>query len=127
MEVTRTAFAWTWGALILLSVIDTAMIFYAVHTKLESLEGYFKQWRSISINHLVLGGGLHGKVVRLAAISFLISSKKIQSQEPDLMEDVQRLPKGLKFWATYPFHIAYFVTGTTIALWLYGKYSGLFD
>lgn len=126
LKITRTAFAWTWGALILLSVIDTAMIFYAAHTKLESLEDYLKRWSSVSINHRVSGRG-HGKVVRLAAISFLISSKKTQCKEPHLMEEVQRLPKGLKFWATYPFHIAYFVMGTSTILWLYGKYSGLFN
>lgn len=126
MEVT-TAFAWTWGALILLSVIDTAMIFYAAQTKLESLEDYFKQWRSISIDQTVMGVGLHGKVFQLAAISFLISSKKNHHKEPSLKEAVQQLPKGLKFLATYPFHIAYFVTGTSTTLWLYGKYSGLFS
>lgn len=125
MELTRTTLAWVWGALILLSLFDVAIIFYAAHTKLEALEKHFKRLDSICINRLTWGKGHHGRIFRLAAISALISSKKIQRQEPLSVEEVKRLPKRLKRWAAYPFHIAYFVTGAVVVLWLYGKYTGL--
>lgn len=125
MDVTRALFTGAWGAVIVMGAINVAMIFYAVNKKLQPLEEHFKQWRSPSIDEIFVDGGLYGKIVQLSVISVLISSKKNQNKEPSLNEAVQSLPKSLRFWATCPFHVAYFVTGASISLWLYGKYSGL--
>jgi hypothetical protein len=122
MEITRIAFTFAWGLLILIGSINIAMIFYAVQKKLEPLERHFERWDSAPIYN---GESFNGKIIRLAAISVLISSKKNQNQDPTLKMKIQCLPKELRFWAMYPFHIAYFVSSTSIALWLYGKYSGL--
>lgn len=125
MDVIHALFAWVWAAVILLGMIDTAMILYAVNKMLEPLESHFKQQLYISKHYDVSGGGLYGKIIQLAVISALISSRKNQNEQPLLKETVQGLSSKLRFWATYPFYIAYFVTGASISLWLYGKYSGL--
>ncbi|PYC22232.1 hypothetical protein DMX02_09985 [Pseudomonas jessenii] len=125
IEVDGTVYAWAWGALILLGVINCAMIFYAVYTKLDALEKHFAEWLYLSMDCGSSGGSFHWRAHRMAAVSRLITSKSIQRQEPLLIDAVQRLPRGLRFWATSPFHVGYFVCGATWVLWLYGKYRGL--
>ncbi|WP_426206465.1 hypothetical protein [Pseudomonas sp. TWP3-1] len=124
MEITSTLFAWGCGALILLALINCAMIFYAVYTKLDALENHFDEWLHLTMYSRSSGGSFHWRSLRMAEVSRLITSKSIQRQEPLLIDAVQRLPKGLKFWATRPFHVGYFVFGGTTVLWHYGKYRG---
>lgn len=124
IDVDGTVYAWAWGALILLGVINCAMIFYAVYTKLDALEKHFDEWLYLSMDCGSSGGSFYSRTQRMTAVSRLISSKSIQRQEPLLIDAVERLPRGLKFWATSPFHVGYFVCGGTSLLWLYGKYRG---
>ncbi|WP_426236418.1 hypothetical protein [Pseudomonas sp. TWP3-2] len=124
MEITSTVFAWGCGALILLAIINCAMILYAVYTKLDALENHFDEWLHLTTDWRSSGGSFNWRALRMAEVSRLITSKSIQRQEPLLIDAVQRLPKGLKFWATRPFHVGYFVFGGSTVLWHYGKYRG---
>ncbi|MBY8934373.1 MULTISPECIES: hypothetical protein [Pseudomonas] len=124
MEITSTVFAWACGAQIMMGVINCAMIFYAVYTKLDALEKHFDEWLYLSIYCGSSGGSFYSRTQRMTAVSRLITSKSIQRQEPLLIDAVQRLPRGLRFWATSPFHVGYLVCGTSWAVWLYGKYRG---
>lgn len=124
MEITSTVFAWACGAQIMMGVINCAMIFYAVYTKLDALEKHFDEWLYLSIYCGSSGGSFYSRTQRMTAVSRLITSKSIQRQEPLLIDAVQRLPRGLRFWATSPFHVGYFVCGASWAVWLYGKYRG---
>ncbi|WP_085710161.1 MULTISPECIES: hypothetical protein [unclassified Pseudomonas] len=124
IEVTSTVYALAWGVLILLAVINCAMIFYAVYTKLEALENHFDEWLYLSTDWRSSGGSFHWRTLRMTEVSRLITSKSIQRQAPLLIDAVERLPRGLRFWATCPFHVGYFVCGGTTLLWLYGKYRG---
>ncbi|MCX4216293.1 MULTISPECIES: hypothetical protein [unclassified Pseudomonas] len=124
IEVNSTVYALAWGVLILLAVINCAMIFYAVYTKLEALENHFDEWLYLTTDWRSSGGSFHWRSRRMAEVSRLITSKSIQRQEPLLIDAVQQLPRGLRFWATCPFHVGYFVCGGTSLLWLYGKYRG---
>jgi len=124
MEITSTVFAWACGVQILMGVINCAMIFYAVYTKLDALEKHFAEWLYLSMDCGSSGGSFYSRTQRMTAVSRLITSKSIQRQEPLLIETVQRLSRGLRFWATSPFHVGYFVCGGTSLLWLYGKYRG---
>ena len=124
MEITSTVFAWACGAQIMMGVINCAMIFYAVYTKLDALEKHFDEWLYLSMDCGSSGGSFYSRTQRMAAVSRLITSKSVQRQEPLLIEAVQRLPRGLRFWATSPFHVGYFVCGASWVLWLYGKYRG---
>jgi len=124
MEITGTVFAWACGAQIVMGVINCAMIFYAVYTKLDALEKHFDEWLYLSMDCGSSGGSFYSRTHRMAAVSRLITSKSIQRQEPLLIDAVQRLPRGLRFWATSPFHVGYFVWGGSWVVWLYGKYRG---
>lgn len=124
MEITQSAFAWAFGALILLGIINCAMIFYAVYTKLDALENHFDEWLYLTTDWRSSGGSFHWRTLRMTEVSRLITSKSIQRQEPLLIDAVERLPRGLRFWATRPFHVGYFVCGGTAVLWHYGKYRG---
>ncbi|WP_426206458.1 hypothetical protein [Pseudomonas sp. TWP3-1] len=124
IEITSTFYAWAWGVLIVMALINCAMIFYAVYTKLEALESHFDEWLDLITDWRSSGGSFHWRSLRMAEVSRLITSKSIHRQEPLLIDAVQRLPKGLKFWATRPFHVGYFVFGGTTVLWHYGKYRG---
>jgi hypothetical protein len=124
MEITSTVFALACGAQIMMGVINCAMIFYAVYTKLDALEKHFDEWLYLSMDCGSSGGSFYSRTQRMTAVSRLITSKSIQRQEPLLIDAVQRLPRGLRFWATSPFHVGYFVCGGTSLLWLYGKYRG---
>lgn len=124
MEITSTVFAWACGAQIMMGVINCAMIFYAVYTKLDALEKHFAEWLYLSMDCGSSGGSFYSRTQRMTAVSRLITSKSIQRQEPLLIDAVQRLPRGLRFWATSPFHVGYFVWGGSWVVWLYGKYRG---
>jgi hypothetical protein len=124
MEITSTVFAWACGAQIVMGVINCAMIFYAVYTKLDALEKHFDEWLYLSMDCGSSGGSFYSRTQRMAAVSRLITSKSIQRQEPLLIDAVQCLPRGLRFWATSPFHVGYFVCGASWVVWLFGKYSG---
>jgi hypothetical protein len=124
MEITEIVFAWACGALILLGVINCAMIFYAVYTKLAALEKHFDEWLYLSMDCGSSGGSFYSRTQRMTAVSRLITSKSIQRQEPLLIDAVERLPRELRFWATSPFHVSYVVCGGTWVVWLYGKYRG---
>ncbi|WP_338802195.1 hypothetical protein V9L13_08600 [Pseudomonas sp. RSB 5.4] len=124
MEITEIIFAWACGALLLLGVINCAMIFYAVYTKLDALEKHFDEWLYLSMDCGSSGGSFYSRTQRMTAVSQLITSKSIQRQEPLLIDAVQRLPSGLRFWATSPFHVSYVVCGASWVIWLYGKYKG---
>jgi hypothetical protein len=124
MEITSTVFAWACGAQIMMGVINCAMIFYAVYTKLDALEKHFDEWLYLSMDCGSSGGSFYSRTQRMAAVSRLITSKSIQRQEPLLIDAVQCLPRGLRFWATSPFHVGYFVWGGSWVVWLYGKYRG---
>lgn len=124
MEITSTVFAWACGAQIVMGVINCAMIFYAVYTKLDALEKHFDEWLYLSMDCGSSGGSFYSRTQRMTAVSRLITSKSIQRQEPLLIDAVQRLPRGLRFSATSPFHVGYFVWGGSWVVWLYGKYRG---
>jgi hypothetical protein len=124
MEITSTVFALACGVQIMMGVINCAMIFYAVYTKLDALEKHFDEWLYLSMDCGSSGGSFYSRTQRMAAVSRLITSKSVQRQEPLLIDAVQRLPRGLRFWATSPFHVGYFVWGGSCVVWLYGKYRG---
>ncbi|WP_339431653.1 hypothetical protein [Pseudomonas sp. EA_65y_Pfl2_P78] len=105
MEMTRTLFTWAWGAVILIGVIDAAMIVYVANKRLAPPpEEHFKRWLSISMDHPILEKRFHAKVVELATISVLISSKKNQSIDPSLKEGKhsEYLPETSKLYLLIP-------------------------
>ncbi|WLI11736.1 MULTISPECIES: hypothetical protein [Pseudomonas] len=115
-------------ALLLLGfmLINLIVMFYVAFFKLDEIEKLLKSSAVLENDHLT-GSGPISRLMRLSRISGLLcaSTSFLQQTDPLAISDIAQFPAGLRLWVNIPFHIATFFIVCMVALWGWGKYTGL--
>ncbi len=114
--------------LLVLMLVNLIVMFYVAFFKLDEIEKYLKN-SSILEKDQLTGSGAISRLMRLSRISGLLCASKLflQRTEPLALSDIAQFPASLRLWVNIPFHVATFFIVCMVALWGWGKYTGLLN
>lgn len=114
--------------LLVFMLINLIVMFYVAFFKLDEIEKYLKNSSVLDKDQLT-GNGAISRLMRLSRISGLLCASKLflQRTDPLALSDIAQLPALLRLWVNIPFHIATFFIVCMVALWAWGKYTGLLN